>query len=216
ASGSRARWRRTAAPPTRRSPRPWHSPATCATGAPCSTVSRSTLKTSRRSLAANEERRAPSAGALPPAALKSHGHPDQRSERALRRCLFHHGHAAPARHHMRGRVLSCGLFLQPAGPDAERRRVEPLFRDAQHGPDRPHPHGEAAPAVGCHGSALRGSSPVTRGDDIRSLHVIAGQRARPFYEARGFRFVEATQTKLEPAAVLRKTSRCPCQGGCPR
>jgi len=38
----------------------------------------------------------------------------------------------------------------------------------------------------------------------RSLHIVAGERARPFYEALGFQFVATIPTKLSLAAELRK------------
>lgn len=38
----------------------------------------------------------------------------------------------------------------------------------------------------------------------RSLHVVAGERARPFYEASGYRFAGTVATDLAPAAELRR------------
>jgi GNAT superfamily N-acetyltransferase len=38
----------------------------------------------------------------------------------------------------------------------------------------------------------------------RVLHVVAGERARPFYEASGFRFAGTVATAFEPAAELDK------------
>lgn len=38
----------------------------------------------------------------------------------------------------------------------------------------------------------------------RTLHVVAGARARPFYEASGYRFVGTVATDLAPAAELRR------------
>ena len=38
----------------------------------------------------------------------------------------------------------------------------------------------------------------------RSLHVIAGERARPFYEASGYRFAGTITTDLAPAVELQK------------
>lgn len=38
----------------------------------------------------------------------------------------------------------------------------------------------------------------------RSLHVVAGERARPFYEASGYRFAGAIATDFESAVELRK------------
>lgn len=38
----------------------------------------------------------------------------------------------------------------------------------------------------------------------RVLHVVAGERARPFYEASGFRFAGTVATTFEPAAELDK------------
>ncbi|WP_425402271.1 GNAT family N-acetyltransferase [Inquilinus limosus] len=38
----------------------------------------------------------------------------------------------------------------------------------------------------------------------RSLHVVAHERARPFYESRGFRVVGMVMTDLAPAPAMRK------------
>jgi GNAT superfamily N-acetyltransferase len=38
----------------------------------------------------------------------------------------------------------------------------------------------------------------------RSLHVVAGERARPFYEAAGYRFAGTITTDLAPAIELQK------------
>lgn len=38
----------------------------------------------------------------------------------------------------------------------------------------------------------------------RAMHVVAGERARPFYEASGYRLVGTVMTEFEPAAELRK------------
>ena len=38
----------------------------------------------------------------------------------------------------------------------------------------------------------------------RSLHVVAGERARPFYEAAGYRFAGTIATDLAPAVELEK------------
>ncbi len=38
----------------------------------------------------------------------------------------------------------------------------------------------------------------------RSLHVVAGERARPFYEAAGYRFAGTIATDLAPAVELQK------------
>ena len=38
----------------------------------------------------------------------------------------------------------------------------------------------------------------------QTLDVVAGQRARPFYEASGFRFAGTVQTDIAPAVRLRK------------
>ena len=38
----------------------------------------------------------------------------------------------------------------------------------------------------------------------RTLHVVAGKRARPFYEASGYHFVATVTTDLEPGAELKK------------
>ena len=38
----------------------------------------------------------------------------------------------------------------------------------------------------------------------RSLHVVAGERARPFYEAAGYRFAGTITTDLAPAVELQK------------
>lgn len=43
---------------------------------------------------------------------------------------------------------------------------------------------------------------ATRG--ARTLHVVAGERARPFYEASGYRFAGTTATDFEPAVELLK------------
>jgi hypothetical protein len=42
------------------------------------------------------------------------------------------------------------------------------------------------------------------GSGARSLHVVAGARARPFYEASGYRFVGTVATDFALAAELRK------------
>lgn len=39
---------------------------------------------------------------------------------------------------------------------------------------------------------------------VRSLRVVAGERARPFYEALGFQFIGTVETKFSLAAELRK------------
>jgi GNAT superfamily N-acetyltransferase len=46
-----------------------------------------------------------------------------------------------------------------------------------------------------HRAAMRGA---------RTLHVVAGERARPFYEASGYRFAGTTATDFEPAVELLK------------
>lgn len=38
----------------------------------------------------------------------------------------------------------------------------------------------------------------------QSLHVVAGERARPFYEASGYRFAGTVATDFAPAVELRK------------
>ncbi|HEX2841591.1 GNAT family N-acetyltransferase [Hyphomicrobium sp.] len=38
----------------------------------------------------------------------------------------------------------------------------------------------------------------------RSLHVVAGERARPFYEAAGYLFAGTIRTDLAPAVELQK------------
>ena len=38
----------------------------------------------------------------------------------------------------------------------------------------------------------------------QTLEVVAGERARPFYEASGFRFAATVQTELSPAIRLQK------------
>lgn len=38
----------------------------------------------------------------------------------------------------------------------------------------------------------------------RAMHVVAGERARPFYEASGYRLAGTIMTELEPAAELCK------------
>lgn len=38
----------------------------------------------------------------------------------------------------------------------------------------------------------------------RTLHVVAGERARPFYEASGYRFAGTITTDFEPAVELHK------------
>lgn len=38
----------------------------------------------------------------------------------------------------------------------------------------------------------------------RSLHVVAGERARPFYETAGYRFARTIATDLAPAVELQK------------
>ena len=38
----------------------------------------------------------------------------------------------------------------------------------------------------------------------RTLHVVAGERARPFYEAAGYRFAETIATDFAPAVELHK------------
>ncbi len=43
-----------------------------------------------------------------------------------------------------------------------------------------------------------------RDGGARVLHVVAGERARPFYETSGFRFAGTVATAFEPAAELRK------------
>lgn len=40
-----------------------------------------------------------------------------------------------------------------------------------------------------------------------ALHVVAGERARPFYERCGFRVTGPVMTDLEPASALRKDLR---------
>lgn len=40
-----------------------------------------------------------------------------------------------------------------------------------------------------------------------TLEVVAGERARPFYEASGFRFAGTVQTDLAPAVRLQKDIR---------